>query len=44
MRNVAVKRTFIILTFNVSFVNKSHGDINKKDALFKTNSIINLTL
>ena len=26
MRNVAAKFTFIILTFNITFINKSHGD------------------
>ena len=36
MRNAAAKLTFIILTFNVTFINKSHGDIKKEDALFKT--------
>ena len=44
MRNVAAKVTFIILTFKLTFVNKWHGYIIKKDALFKTNSMINLTL
>ena len=27
MRNAAAKVTFIIPTFNVTFINKSHGDI-----------------
>ena len=35
MRNAAAKLTFIILTFIVIFINKSHCDI-KEDALFKT--------
>ena len=35
MRNTAAKLTFIILTFNITFINKSFGYI-KKDALFKT--------
>ena len=35
MRNAAEKLTFIILTFAVTFIDKSHGDI-KEDALFKT--------
>ena len=26
MRNAALKLTFIILTFNVTFINKSHGE------------------
>ena len=30
MRNAAAKRTFIILTFNVTFINKSHGDIKTR--------------
>ena len=35
MKNTAGKLTFIILTFNITFINKSFGDI-KKDTLFKT--------
>ena len=35
MKNTAGKLTFIILTFNITFINKSFSDI-KKDALFKT--------
>ena len=35
MRNTAAKLTFIILTFKITFISKSFGDI-KKDALFKT--------
>ena len=30
MRNAAAKLTFIILTFNVTFINKSHGDIKTR--------------
>ena len=33
MSNAAAKLTFIILTFNVSFINQSHDD--KEDVLFK---------
>ena len=33
--NTAAKLTFVILKFNVTFINKSPGD-TKKDALFKT--------
>ena len=29
MRNGAAKLTFIILTVNVTFINKSHGDIKR---------------
>ena len=37
MRNAAAKLTFIIPTFNVKFINKSHSDIKTKEgALFKT--------
>ena len=35
MKNTAGKLTFIILTFNITFINKSFGDI-KKDTLFKS--------
>ena len=35
MRNTAAKPTFIILKFNITFINKSYGD-TKEDALFKT--------
>ena len=35
MRNAPAKLTFIILTFNVTFINKSHGVI-KRRCLFKT--------
>ena len=35
MRNAPAKLTFIILTFNVTFINKSHGVI-KSRCLFKT--------
>ena len=35
MRKAAEKVTFIILTFAVTFIDKSHGDL-KEDALFKT--------
>ena len=30
MRNTVVKRTFIALTFNASFINKSYVDTQKK--------------
>ena len=30
MRKVAAKLTFVILTFNVTFINKSHGDIKRR--------------
>ena len=30
MRNAAAKLTFIILTFNATFINKSHGDIKRR--------------
>ena len=30
MRNAAAKLTFIILTFNITFINKSHGDIKRR--------------
>ena len=30
MRKVAAKLTFIILTFKVTFINKSHGDIKRR--------------
>ena len=30
MRNAAAKLTFIILTFNVTFINKSHGHIKRR--------------
>ena len=30
MRNAAARLTFIILTFEVIFINKSHGDIKQK--------------
>ena len=41
MRIAVAKLTFIILTFNVTFVNNLHGDIKRRevkeeDALFKT--------
>ena len=37
MRNAAAKLTFIIPTFNVKFINKSHSDIKTKEGvLFKT--------
>ena len=35
MRNAAAKLAFIILTFNVTFINKSHGDI-KRRCIIKT--------
>ena len=30
MRNTAAKVTFIILKFNVTFINKSHGDTKRR--------------
>ena len=41
MRIAVAKLTFIILTFNVTFVNNLHGDIKRRevkeeDPLFKT--------
>ena len=36
MRNAAEKLLFIILTFNVTFIDKSHGDIKRRCILFKT--------
>ena len=30
MRNTVAKLTFIVLTFNVTFINKSHGDIKRR--------------
>ena len=30
MRNTAAKLTFIILKFNVTFINKSHGDTKRR--------------
>ena len=41
MRIAVPKLTFIILTFNVTFVNNLHGDtkrreVKEEDALFKT--------
>ena len=30
MRNAAAKLTFMILTLNVTFINKSHGDIKRR--------------
>ena len=37
MRKAAAKLTFIILTFNIKFINKSHGHVKtKQSALFKT--------
>ena len=30
MRNAAARLTFIILTFKVTFINKSHGDIKRR--------------
>ena len=30
MRNTAAKFTFIILKFNVTFINKSHGDTKRR--------------
>ena len=38
MRNIVAKLTFIILAFNVTFINKSYGDPKRRseDALFKT--------
>ena len=35
MRSAAEKLTSIILTFTVTFIDKSHGD-TKEDAIFKT--------
>ena len=34
MRKAAVKLTFIILTFNVTFFNKSHGDIKRRCTIY----------
>ena len=38
MRNIVAKLAFIILAFNVTFINKSYGDPKRRseDALFKT--------
>ena len=30
IRNAAAKLAFIILTFNVTFINKSHGDMKRR--------------
>ena len=35
MRNTVAKLTFIVLTFNVTFISKSYGDTKRKP-LFKT--------
>ena len=34
MRKAAAKLTFIILTFNVTFFNKSHGDIKRRCIIY----------
>ena len=30
MKNTVAKLTFIVLTFNVTLINKSHGDTKRK--------------
>ena len=30
MKSTSAKLTFVILTFNVTFINKSHGDIKRR--------------
>ena len=35
MRKAAAKPAFIILTFNATFIDKSHGDIKRKCIILK---------
>ena len=34
MRNTAAKLTFLILTFNVTFINKNYGDTKRRYAIY----------
>ena len=34
MRSAAAKLTFIIITFNVTFINTSHGDIKRRCIIY----------
>ena len=33
MRNTVAKLTFIVLTFNVTFISKSYGDTKRKSVI-----------